>query len=417
MKIGFLTQWYDPEPGPAALPGVLARRLAEHGHDVRVLTGFPNYPTGKIAAGYRVRRRMDEVCDGVRVRRVAQYPSHDASIGRRATTYASFALSAAVSGLDALNDVDALWVNYSPVTVGLPMWLLRYGRRIPCVVHVSDLWPDTVFASGFASGGATSRFAGWATSVWCRGMYASAHSVAVISPGAQRVLAARGVDPGKLAYAPMWADEELFHPCAETLREELELDPERVVLLYAGTLGEAQGLEALIDACATLQDTDVVCLVAGSGVSETALRKRARDRGAENVRFLGLIPPERITRLMATGDVHFIGLRRHPLSMVTMPSKVQATLAAARPLIASLEGDAADVVRESGAGWVVPPGDATAIAEAVRGACRVGRRCLAERGQRGRRHYERVFSASRGVQRVEGLLERAAASAGGRRGI
>ena len=103
-----LTQWYDPEPGPAALPGVLARGLVARGHQVNVVTGFPNYPTGKVAEGYTVSRRFDEVRDGVAVRRVALYPSHDTSFARRLLNYGSFGASAAASGMSFLRGADAL---------------------------------------------------------------------------------------------------------------------------------------------------------------------------------------------------------------------------------------------------------------------------------------------------------------------
>lgn len=410
MRVGLLTQWYDPEPGPAALPGVLARGLAARGHEVKVLTGFPNYPTGSLDPGYRMRRRLDEVRDGIPVRRVALYPSHDASTGRRLANYGSFALSALASGLDALRDVEVLWVNYSPVTVALPMWPLHYGRRVPCVLQVSDLWPDTVMASGFGSSGPRHRLAWSAMNAWCRAMYAAAHSVAVISPGVCGILAQRGVDPAKVVYAPMWADEALFYPSEGSLRKELGIDETTVVVLYAGTLGEAQGLESLIDACATLGNTDMVCLIAGSGVSEMALRRLVETANARNIRFLGRVAVDRITRLMATGDVHFVGLRKHPLTSVTMPSKVQATLAAGRAVIASLDGDAAATVCDSGAGWVAPPGDAVAVAAAIRAACREGRSGLSLRGKRARRYYEDNFAVDTGVTRMEQLLEQAATS-------
>jgi colanic acid biosynthesis glycosyl transferase WcaI len=139
MRVGLLTQFYDPEPGPAALPGVLARGLVARGHEVQVLTGFPNYPEGVIAPGYRMQRVLDEVLDGVNVRRVALYANHDASAMRRITNYASFGASALASGLGVLRGLDALWVNYSPITVAWPMWAARYGLKIPQVAHVLDL--------------------------------------------------------------------------------------------------------------------------------------------------------------------------------------------------------------------------------------------------------------------------------------
>ena len=115
MRIGLLTQWYDPEPGPARLPGVLARGLAARGHQVSVLTGFPNYPTGELPPGWSMSRMRRQVEDGVSVTRVALYPSHDASAARRMANYGSFGASTLVNGMSALRGADVCWVNYSPI--------------------------------------------------------------------------------------------------------------------------------------------------------------------------------------------------------------------------------------------------------------------------------------------------------------
>lgn len=218
LRIGLLTQWYNPEPGPAALPGVLARGLAERGHEVQVLTGFPNYPSGYIAAGYAVRRRLVEVAGGVTVTRVALYPSHDGSTTRRMLNYGSFGASAMVNGLGSLRGLDALWVNYSPVTVGGAQLLARAALGVPSVVHVLDLWPDTLFAGGFANEGRFGSLVHRGLNAWCGAMYRAASSVAYISPGVGQVLQSRGVAAEKLHYVPMWADEEVFRPAAADLR-------------------------------------------------------------------------------------------------------------------------------------------------------------------------------------------------------
>ena len=414
MRVGLLTQWYDPEPGPAALPGVLARGLVARGHEVQVLTGFPNYPSGVVAAGYRVQRAMDEVVDGVRIRRVGLYPSHDASTVRRAANYASFGLSALVNGLSSLRGLDALWVNYSPVTVALPMWAARYGLWIPQVVHVLDLWPDTVLAGGFARGGLAYRLAEAGLNRWCSGMYRSAASVAYISPGVGPLLRERGVPAEKLHYVPMWADEAVFRPVDDDMRAELGIDEGRIVLLYAGALGDAQGLGTLIDACAKVTDDRLQCLIAGSGIAENALRAKADRVGATNVRFLGRLPQNQMTRLMAAGDITYVGLRPHALSPFTMPSKTQAGLAAGRALLVAAEGDVAMVVEESRAGFTADPGDPTSIAEAIQSACDLGRSGLRAMGVRARQYYERNFSVGRGVASIEALLEQAAATRGKR---
>lgn len=414
MRVGLLTQWFDPEPGPAALPGVLARGLRDRGHDVTVVTGFPNYPTGRLAPGYRMRPVLDERRDGVRVRRVALYPSHDGSTARRLLTYASFGLSATLGGVGALRGLDAVWVNASPITVGWPMWAARYGLRVPAVAHVLDLWPDTVFAGGFGTHPAVARPARAAMDAWCKAIYRSAASVAYISPGVGGVLRERGVPASKLHYVPMWADEDVFFPSNADLRAELGIADDAVVLLYAGTLGHAQGLDALVDACARVDDPRLVCLVAGSGVAEQALRERARSAGAGAVRFLGRVAPERMTALMATADAAYIGLSTHPLSDVTMPSKTQATLAAGKAVVAAAGGDVARVVAESGAGLLAEPGDAGSIADAIARAAALGRAGLADLGARARRYYEVTFSIERGVSAVEELLTRAADTRGRR---
>ena len=414
MRIGLLTQWYDPEPGPAALPGVLARELQRRGHEIQVLTGFPNYPTGEVVPGYRIRRRLDETLDGVAVRRVALYPEHGTSVLGRVANYASFGASAVGSGLDVLRGLDAIWVYNSPITVSWPMWAARHALGVPAVVHVLDLWPDSVVASGFSRSGRVFAAAETGLHRWCDAMYRSAESIAYISPGVGPILRARGVPAEKLRYLPMWADENIFRPAPDDLRDELGLDPAAVVLLYAGALGHAQGLDSLVEACTKIADPSFRCIVAGSGVCESSLRDRAERIGATNIRFLGRVPQSGMTSLMAAGDVNYIGLRPHALSPFTMPSKTQAALASGRALLAAADGDVADVVRQSGAGFVADPSDPASIADAVNEACAVGRTGLHAMGARGRTYYDRTFSVERSVPLIESMLADAAAT-GGRR--
>ncbi|PFG39014.1 glycosyltransferase involved in cell wall biosynthesis [Georgenia soli] len=408
MRFGILSQWFDPEPGPAALPGVLARSLVERGHDVQVLTGFPNYPTGIIPDTYRGRRRSDEVQEGVSIRRVALYASHDSSSLRRFSNYASFGLSATINGLRPLAGLDAIWVNYSPITVALPMWAARFLLRVPHVVHVLDLWPDTLLASGFARHGPLYAPPMRALQYWTNAMYRTASSVAYISPSVGGILHDRGVSRDKLHYVPMWADENIFRPTYQDLRRELGIPDSSVVLLYAGTLGEAQGLASLIDACSLVTDLSFTCIIAGSGVSESSLRTRAAEMGASNVRFLGRLPSEAMPKLMATSDMSYVSLREHPLSRATMPSKTQAALASAKAMLVAATGDVAHVAQQSQGGIVTEPENPTAIAASIRHAHSLGRDELRRMGQRARDYYETEFSVAAGTKRIESLLTMAA---------
>jgi len=282
--------------------------------------------------------------------------------------------------------------------------------KIPQVAHVLDLWPDTLLASGFMRGGHTYRLAEAGLNAWCNGMYRASESVAYISPSVGAILQRRGVPAEKLHYVPMWADERIFSPSRNDLRKELSIPEDTIVLLYAGALGEAQGLTTLVEACAKTGDPRFMCLIAGSGISESALRQRAEDLEASNIRFLGRLPQEKMTQLMATGDFNYIGLRPHALSPITMPSKTQASLASGRPLLVAAQGDVANVIYESHAGFVADPADAASIAEAIRAACVLGREKLRVMGSDAHDYYARTFSADHGVRRIETLLAHAAAT-------
>ena len=145
-RILLLTQWFDPEPTFKGM--VFARELLRQGLEVEVLTGFPNFPGGKVYPGYRIRLLQREVIDGVQVTRVPLYPSHDHSVTRRVLTYASFAASSLVYGLFMARRADVIYAYHPPLTVGITASLIRLFHRIPLVYDIQDMWPDTLCATG-----------------------------------------------------------------------------------------------------------------------------------------------------------------------------------------------------------------------------------------------------------------------------
>jgi colanic acid biosynthesis glycosyl transferase WcaI len=406
-----LTQWYDPEPGPAALPGALARELASRGHSVQVLTGYPNYPTGQVAAGYKIRWREDERHEDIAVRRVALYPSHGKSVPGRLANYASFGASSMLWGAGAFKDVDAVWISNSPVTVGLPMWrLARLGK--PTLLHVLDLWPDNIMSSGLIQRSKSATLAENAIHRWNRSQYGWADYVAAIAPGVVGLLRDRGVPDEKLRYIPMWADESRFFPAdGRAYRSQLGVPDDRVVVLYAGTLGGTQAIDTLVRACSSYPEEGppLECWIAGSGVSESELRRLADEIGTSRVRvrFLGRIPMDDMAAVMGAADVHYVGLRDDSLSRITMPSKIQATMASGKPMIVALEGDARRVVLDAGAGIAADPGSAASVADALLRAATLGRVGLNELGAHAREAYVNEYSVHAGANQIEDLLNRA----------
>jgi glycosyltransferase involved in cell wall biosynthesis len=268
-----------------------------------------------------------------------------------------------------------------------------------------DVWPESLMASGFGSI-LKWRWLDRALDKWLSVTYRTADSIACSSRTQIELLARRGVPHAKLSYAPIWVDEGLFHPTEPDLALAADLGVKgKTILLYVGAMGEPQGLDPLIEVCGHLRDEPGFhCLIAGSGAAESRLRARAKELHLTNVTFLGRWPIEDITRLMSIGDVHLVSLRQDPLAEVAMPSKVPATLASGKPIIAAAQGEAAGVVSRSGAGWTCMPGDRTALEVAIRAALAAGSNKLRAMGQKAREAYEAEFAVAIGVDRIERLL-------------
>lgn len=409
----FLTQWYPPEPGPAVVPSVIAQAVAEHGWHVDVLTGFPNYPTGRLPEGWTMSWLQRSEADGVRVWRVPLYASHDASAIKRIANYGSFGVSAAAGYVWArlrgkIQRPDVQWVSYSPITVGIAQLVARAVDDTPTVVWVGDLWPDTVGVSGLEGAGGLMRIAGKALHAWCNLLYAKAQAVVVISPGVREVLISRGVPEHKVHYIPVAPDEQVFRPCSVKERAEARkqygTEGQRRVLLYAGAMGEAQELQTLIRATAAAGSEGPEVLLAGSGTQEQALKTLAAQLGAP-VRFLGRVPQTEMTQLLAASDAAYIGLADAPLSGITMPSKTQSIIASQTPIVCCAPGDVADVVRGNNLGLVSAPGDVASLAQKLREFAVVDESELATWRANAAKAYREQFSARVIGDRTSALLQ------------
>jgi len=409
MRIGVISQWYEPESGAAAHPTAIARALAARGHQVRVLTGFPSYPFGRVYEGYRVRLRSREKRDGIELLRVADLPSHDDSAVRRAASLTSFALSA-TGQVGWLKDADVCLVYLTPATVGVAALALRRVWAVPYVLYVQDLWPESITASGFVGSPRANRLIEAGAHGFLRHLYGRAAGVAAISPTMAATLAKRGTREHPHSI-PNWIDERVFAPSVpETPRH---LDPDKTWIMYAGGIGDLQSLDTAIHAVALLDDRPDVCLaLVGDGVARASLQRLATRLGlADRVRFLGHVPMERMPAVMAEAAAQLVSLRDLPVFAGTIPSKLQASMACGLPVICAVAGDAATVVQTSGAGLVAEAEDPVSLAAAMRAMAEAPAQVRAGMGARARAAYLADFSASAGASSLEALLERAARSA------
>ena len=407
MRIVLLTQWFDPEHTIKGL--IFARALKREGHDVQVVTGFPNYPGGKVFPGYRIKLFQREDIDGIRILRVALFPSHGASAVRRILNYGTFAVSASILGSVLTGRADVIYAYHPPLTVGLAAAALGVAKRAPFVYDVQDLWPDTLAATGMVGDARLLRVVG-KVAKW---VYGRAAYVVAQSPGFQRTLASRGVPKTKLGVIYNWCDEDqLVLEHDPKIAEELKAG-HRFNVVFAGTMGKAQGLESVLRAAELVAERGARAqfVFVGGGVELASLKARAEGSGLTNVRFLPRMPMAEVGKVLDAADVLLVHLRDDALFEITIPGKLQAYMAVGKPVLAAVRGDAADLIETSGGGITCKPEDPLSLADAVEKLEGLGPVALQEMGTRGKRYYESELSLRIGTRHFLRIFELVAGQA------
>jgi len=401
VRILMLTQWFNPEPTFKGL--AFARELVKLGHTVQVLTGFPNYPGGKLYPGYKVRLLQRETIDGITIIRVPLYPSHDGSTLKRIGNYFSFAVSAALLGTLLVKSADVMYVYHPPATVGFAASFISFIRRIPFVYDVQDLWPDTLSATGMLN----NRYILKCVDVCCRLTYRCADHIVVLSPGFKRKLRERGVPEEKISVIYNWCDEGQISAaeCGVAAQNEPKMIG-RFNIVFAGTMGKAQALDAVLEAAELLADRlpQVQFVFIGGGIEVERLKQVKTEKKLNNVLFLSRRPVSEIGSVLSMADLLLVHLKDDPLFEITIPSKIQAYMAAGRPILMAVRGDAADLLEKVGAGIACIPGDAGSIAAAVEKLAAMTQEELNEMGRRGARYYQQELSLAVGANRFEKLF-------------
>lgn len=402
MKILIVSQYYWPEDFSAGVyVPELAERLAAFGHRVSVLTGPPNYPTGRIHRGYNRPFQIEER-SGVRIIRSWFVPSPRSSGAvRRGVTAVSYAVSAVASGLWLRERPDVVLGLSPPIFMGVAARMLARRWHVPWLLNVKDLFTESVIASGLASPGLlTSGLAALE-----RDLYRSATHIVTNADGFAAYL--RGVVPAeRVTVVPDWADGDFIHPAprATALREEWGLGS-RFVVMYSGSIGYSSDLETLLDAAARLSDVpDLAFVIVGDGVKLAGLREKVASLALKNVTFFPLQPRHRLPEVLATADITVVTLSAAG-GRVSTQGKLYSLLAAGRPVLAIVPGgnDAGQVIESSGCGWVVGASDSAGAASAIREAV-ADAPGLAERGRKARARFDADFSLDICARRFEQRL-------------
>lgn len=408
VKILYVSQYFPPEMGaPAARAAELSRHWARMGHEVTVLTGFPNHPTGVVPEEWRSRLRQfryTEIVEGVRVVRTWLWPLPNRKAHERIRNYASFCVSAAVSGL-ALHKPDVVIATSPQLLCALAGWWLAFWKHVPFVFEVRDLWPESLAAVGAAREG---TFLHRTLGAIAGFLYRRARRIVVVSPAFQDHLVRYwNVPAKKISIVENGVETDRFRldPAATEVRKQLRFE-DRFLICYIGTMGNAHGLETLIAAAEALRATrpNAMFLLIGEGAEKDHLVELAAARGLTNIRFLGQQPRERIPAYVSAADLCLVMLKKTELFKTVIPTKLLEYMACERPVIVAVDGQARQIVEEAGAGVFVEPENSGALVQAIHNLAEDPAR-RRQMGTSGRQYIVSKFSREKTARDYIAVLE------------
>jgi glycosyltransferase involved in cell wall biosynthesis len=407
MKILYISQYFPPEMGaPAARAVELSKHWAAAGHEVTVLTGFPNHPTGVVPLAYRDKLRrlvVREQVNGIHVVRSWLLPFPNRKAYERMLNYSSFSVSAAITGL-FLSRPDVVIATSPQLLVGLSGWWLARWKRVPFVFEVRDLWPESLAAVGMSDGNSLlhrslARIAGF--------LYRRSDRIVVVTPAFEDYLVERlHVPRQKIAVVENGVETDLFAPGAgATVRRELEAEG-KFVVSYIGTMGMAHGLETILEAAAQLRSAnpEIVFLVLGEGAEKERIVASARELGLDNLRFIDQQPREKIPSYICASDVCLVLLKKSDIFKTVIPTKMLEFMACARPVILGVDGQARAILEEADSGLVVEPENAAALVDAIRYLA-ANAEIAGKLGRNGREYIVRKFSRRQTAEKYISVLE------------
>jgi colanic acid biosynthesis glycosyl transferase WcaI len=412
MKILYVSQYFPPEMGaPAARAVELSRHWAAAGHEVTVLTGFPNHPTGVVPGEYRDKfRRLvcREQIDGVNVVRTWLLPFPNRKAYERILNYSSFCASAASTGL-FLSRPDVVIATSPQLLVALSGWWLARWKRVPFVFEVRDLWPESLAAVGMGNGDSLlhrslAKIAGF--------LYRRSDRIVVVTPAFEDYLVEHWRVPReKISVIENGVETDVFAPPALatdpaiSLRRELGVEG-KFVVSYIGTMGMAHGLETIISAAMQLQETnpEIAFLLLGEGAEKERIVALARERGLSNLRFIDQQSREKVPAYISASDVCLVPLKKADVFKTVIPTKMLEFMSCARPVILGVDGQARSILEEAQGGLVIEPENAEALANAIRYLA-ANRELARELGHNGRQHIVRKFSRRHTAEKYIRVLE------------
>ena len=403
MRILVVTQYFRPE---IFRINDLVDALNDKGHNITVLTGIPNYPTGQFFDGYSFKSMGSSDENEIKIKRVPLIPRGSGSKLRLSINYLSFLFFGCLfAPFSCRKKYDVIFVfGVSPITVAIPALLLKKLKKIPLMLWIQDLWPESLSATNSIQ----SKWILKSVRKLVDFIYRNCDQILIQSQGFRQHVLDADIEPERIKYLPNWA-EETYRPLKyDSKLVELEKFPKGFVIMFAGNIGDAQSFDAIVEAASILSaHKDIHWVVLGEGRKKIWVENQIEKRQLQsNFHLMGSRPMESMSKYFALADVLLVSLQDQPIFAQTIPSKIQSYLACGKPVIASIRGSGSDVINESGAGVSVPPENPQKLADAVMSLYQTPKHARDKIGESGREYYLKTFERSKLIGKLESWMSR-----------
>ena len=413
MKILFVCQYFYPE---VFRGNDIAFHWAEEGHDVHVVTGIPNYPDGVFHKGYGLFKKRHETFvqdvsgfkkfkGKVRVTRLPIFPRGNNKI-MLMLNYFSYLIVAWVYMLfhAFFHKYDRVFVQQlSPVMMSTPGVLYKRIRKVPLYTWVLDLWPESLTAAG----GINNKYVLGFFRYFVKSEYKHSDRILISSRSCEKSVLEYGDYKDKIVYYPQWSDAS---PEVQDIQKfnslSLPVLPDGFKLMFAGAVGEAHGFECTMQAALLTKEHKVIkWIIVGDGRRLDWVRGFVKEHGLEETVFtLGRFPAETMPWFFKQADVMLVTLNDDPLFKLYAPAKISSYMAAAKPIIAVLNGEGAEVIKDADCGWALPAGDAEGFAKLAIELSQIDKAVLVEKGKNALKYYNGHYIKEDCLKRLDEIM-------------